>query len=46
MMIPIEEEIARLDTPEAIADRRDRARKMAEGLGYEDRWQLIYRAAW
>jgi hypothetical protein len=44
MTIPIEEEIARLDTPEAIADRRIRARKVREDLPYDQYWQLIYRA--
>lgn len=44
MTIPIEEEIARLDTPEAVADRRVRARKMAECMDDKQRWQLIYQA--
>jgi hypothetical protein len=44
MMIPIGEEIARLDSPEAIADRRLRAKKVREDLPYDQYWQLVHRA--
>jgi hypothetical protein len=44
MTVPIEDEIARLDSPEAIADRRLRAKKVRENLPYDQYWQLVHRA--
>jgi len=42
--IPLDEALAAIDTPEAVADRRNRAEKMAEQLEGRDRGKVIWAA--